>query len=1136
MHRDRGDGGLSWPGADQARRADADLGALIAGGRRAAGLTQRELAGLAGVGLGTVRDVEQGRRPRSRSAPRLAGVLGLDVARAGERARQAAGAVAADRGAGPPAGVGGGLWLGVLGPLEAWRAGIRVGLGPPRQRAVLGLLAVSPDELVRRESIVDALWGEDPPATAVNLVQAYVSRLRRFLDPGRPPRDGDRLVVSAGTSYRLRAGAVALDLLAFGQIVDNARAARSAGDAGAACGLYEDALGLWRGEPLADVDLLRGHPVVAGLAGRRAAVVLEYAEAASAAGWDERVLPRLEALATAEPLNERAHARLMIALASAGRQDAALRVHEELRRRLDDQLGVRPGPELTDAHLRVLRQELPGAPRPGRPGPAATAGTATTPSAVPRQLPAAVANFVGRTGELETLTALLEQVDGAASTAVISAIGGTAGVGKTALAVYWAHLAVERFPDGQLYVNLRGYDPGQPVTAADALAGFLRALGVPGQDISPDEDERAARYRSLLAGKRVLVVLDNAGSVEQVRPLLPGTPACTVVVTSRDSLAGLVARDGAVRLELDLLPPDDAVSLLRALVGVRVDADPGAAAALADRCCRLPLALRVAAELAAARPDASLAGLVDELAGHRRRLDLLEAGGDSRTAVRAVFSWSYRHLDDGAARAFRLAGLHPAADLDVYAAAALTGDTLEQSGRVLGVLARAHLIRATGPGRFSMHDLLRGYARELADAQDSECARHAALTSLFDHYLHTAAAAMDILHPAEHLNRPAIRPSATPAPPLPDLAAARAWLDAQRFTLVAVAGYMAERGWPGHATRLAASLSRYLDVGGHYPEAVTMHTCARNAARRNGDRAAEARALTGLGLVDLQQARWQQAGGRFEQALAIFREAGDRAGETQALASLGPAEFHQGLWQQATGHIKQALALGRETGDQTVTARLLNTLGIFGRRLGRFQEAADYHRQALPIFRETGDQYGEALALSHLGHAQFRLGHFQEAAAHLQRATAMLREIGARKLEALSLSVLGDVELRQGRPDQAAGHHRQALAIFRETGHREGEAKALNSLGEALCASGRPDEARPQHAAALGLADQPGDEDEQARAHDGLAHCYHSTGDLGRARHHWRQALAICAGLGDPRADQVRLQLGRSGDPGPPGP
>ena len=443
---------------------------------------------------------------------------------------------------------------------------------------------------------------------------------------------------------------------------------------------------------------------------------------------------------------------------------------------------------------------------------------------------------------------------------MIAVIAGTAGVGKTALALHWAHQVSARFPDGQLYVNLRGYDPARPVAATDALAGFLRALGVGGQDIPAGQDERAARYRSLLADTRMLVILDNAASEEHVRPLLPGTPGCAVVVTSRDSLAGLVARDGAHRLDLDLLPLNNAVGLLRELVGERADADPHAVAALAAQCCRLPLALRVAAELTAARRDAPLAALVDELANQHQRLDLFDAGRDPHTALRTVLSWSYRHLDVRTARAYRLAALHPGSDLDPYAVAALTDASLEQGRSFVEVLARAHLIHRARAGRYGMHGLLRAYARELAAAHDGAGQQHAALTRLFDHYLYTAAAAMNTLHPAGRDSRPRIPPPATPVPPVTDPPAALAWLDAERDTLVAVSAHTAGHGWPSHATRLSATLFRHLDAGSRYPEAITIHTHARDAARRTGDRAAEATALNHLAGPDRRQGRYQLAG------------------------------------------------------------------------------------------------------------------------------------------------------------------------------------------------------------------------------------------------------------------------------------
>src|SRR5271156_1561049 len=425
----------------------------------------------------------------------------------------------------------------------------------------------------------------------------------------------------------------------------------------------------------------------------------------------------------------------------------------------------------------------------------------------PAQLPGDVGGFTGRVGELAALDKLAATIGpsgatgqpGAGPAAMVVCVSGTAGVGKTALVVHWARRARGAFPDGQLHVNLRGYDPGRPVPAGDALAGFLRALGMPGQDIPRELDERAAAYRTLLDGRRMLVVLDNASTVEQVRPLLPGSPSSLVLVTSRDSLAGLVARHGAWRLDLDTLPQQDAVALLRALIGDRAEIQPDATAMLARQCARLPLALRVAAELAAASPAMTLAQLADELADEQRRLELLDAGGDPGSAIRGVFSWSYGHLADEPARAFRLLGLSPGPDLDAHAAAALTGVPPAQASRTLELLARTHLIHRTRPGRYGLHDLLRAYAAGLAAAWDAEGDRHAALTCLFDYYLAAAAAAMDTLVPAERHLRPGVHGRGVPAPPTTGTAnpaAARPSLHTERAVLVAVSTHASAHGWP----------------------------------------------------------------------------------------------------------------------------------------------------------------------------------------------------------------------------------------------------------------------------------------------------------------------------------------------------
>ncbi len=779
---------------------------------------------------------------------------------------------------------------------------------------------------------------------------------------------------------------------------------------------------------------------------------------------------------------------------------------------------------LVAVHGELTRQDRQG-------GTPISAGLGTA-RVVPAQLPGDVDLFTGRAAELADLdrhlTATAEQAaaaGGGSTSVVISAVSGTAGVGKTALALRWAHRVRAGFPDGQLYVDLRGYDPNRPLSAADALARFLRALGVAGADIPLEVEERSASYRSLLDGRRMLIVLDNAATVEQVRPLLPGTPSALVVVTSRDSLAGLVARHGARRLDLDLLPLEDAVALLGALIGQRVGAEPDAAAELAGQCVRLPLALRVAAELAATRPTTPLAGLVEELADEQRRLELLDAGGDTRTAIRAVFSWSYQHLPAEAGRAFRLLGLHPGPDFDLYAAAALTHTSLEQAQHLLDLLARAHLIGPTSSGRYAMHDLLHAYATYLADLEDSEEERGAALTRLFDHYLATAAAAMDTLHPAEKHRRPRIPPPATPTPSMTDTAAARAWLDAERATLTATCTYTAAHGWAGHTTRLATTLYRYFELGGHYPDALTIHTHARHAACHIGNSAGEAHALTNLGVVSWQQGHHRQAADYLQQALVLFHKIDDQAGEMRVLTNLGLLSWQQGHHRQAADYLQQALTLAREIGHQAGEARALVSLGLLSWRQCHYPQSVDYLQQALTLTREIGHQAGEARALTTLGLVYQRQGNYQQAAEHHQQALVLAREIGHRVGEAYVLTNLGALYQRQRRYQQAAEHHQQALALFREIGHRAGEAMALNAVGETHHVTGDPEHARANHDVALTLASRISDRYEQARAHNGLAHTHHASGDPDPARHHWRQALALYTDLGVPEADDIHAHL-----------
>jgi tetratricopeptide (TPR) repeat protein/DNA-binding XRE family transcriptional regulator len=785
--------------------------------------------------------------------------------------------------------------------------------------------------------------------------------------------------------------------------------------------------------------------------------------------------------------------------------------------------GGRPGrAELSNA---ADRQPL-RAGASGGPGAAERESRQAGNGVVPRQLPAAVPAFVGRRAELAALSETLHQPR---ETAVVTVVGGTAGVGKTALAVHWAHQVAQEFPDGQLFMNLRGFDLSEsPVTPADAVRVFLDVLQVPADLVPSTVEARLGLYRSLLAGKRMLVVLDNARDAAQVRPLLPGTPTCRVVVTSRDQLAGLAAIEAARPLALEVLTDSEARDLLARRLGARrVAAEPAAVGGIVASCARLPLALCVIAARAALRPDLSLVQVAANLAA-QPGLGGFTGDGDPAADVRAAFSWSYCQLPADAARAFRLAGLHPGPDFDRYAIAALTGATADAADHLLDVLTRVCMIQPAGPDRYGLHDLLRGYARELADGEDGEDGEdgRAALTGLFDYYLYTAATAVDAAFPAERLRLPTGQPPA-PGPPLADEAAALAWLAAERPSLVAVAVYAAGHGWPGHATRLSAALFRYLDTGGHYAQAFAIHSSAGRAARHLGDRAAEANALNSLGVMELRQGRYQQATGHFEQALPRYRQAGDRTGEARVLSNLGFTGFLQGRGQQAADHLRQSLDMFRDIGDRAGEARVLASLGFVDLRQGRYERAASHLRQSAALCRETRDKGGEARALGNLGEVELRQGRYEQAADHVEQALALFREIDDRTSQTDTLTSLGLIDLRQGRHEQAAARLRQALDLCRDTGDLSSQAAALNALGELFLATGRPADARAQHAAALRVATQASETYEQARAHDGLASTYLASGRLVKARHHWQEALTCYEKLGAPDAHQVRAKLGQ---------
>jgi tetratricopeptide (TPR) repeat protein/transcriptional regulator with XRE-family HTH domain len=783
---------------------------------------------------------------------------------------------------------------------------------------------------------------------------------------------------------------------------------------------------------------------------------------------------------------------------------------------------------------------------------------------VPRQLPPAVPAFAGRVSELATLSRVLARPGG---TAVITAIGGTAGVGKTTLALRWGHLVAAEFPDGQLYLNLNGFSPsGTPVSTADAIRALLEKLGVPADQLPYTDDGQLDLYRSLLVGKRMLIVLDNARDEAQVRPLLPGSLTCRVVVTSRNLLAGLAALDAAHPLLLNVLTEAEAWDLLEQRLGPeRLHADDEATHQIIKACAYLPLALSIVAARAALRPDLPITAIAAELA-MSQGLDAFTAG-EPAADIRAVLSWSYRQLDEDAARLFRLAGLHPGPTLDRYAAAALADMALDQAERVLEALTDSGLMLHAGSGRYSLHDLLREYSRELGTRQISVPERRAVLIALFGYYVHTTHKASTLAVPAEaYPSPPKVAPPATPAPSFADDAAAWEWLGSELGNLTAISRYAAGNGWHSHAMDLSAAVYGYLLVSFRFAEAATIHEQALRAAELAGVDSAQGDALIRLATADFPQGRLADAAERCQRALSCFERAGDRTGQMRARHSLSDAYLSQGQLQQAAAGLRTVLAFYREIGNRPdLEMRALYSIADLCLWLGRYNQAIRYLRHSLALYQETGDERYMGHFLVKLGLADLRLGHYQQADAQLNEALATMRAARDRGGEADVLRLIAITSLRQDDHDQALTHIQQALALSRDIGDSYGEAQmladlsrvylrqgrhraalrelnralglthelqdpkvtasVLNGLGEALVTTGHPARGRDQHAEALRIAAAAGDRYETARSHAGIGAADDALGNHAEALRHLRLAHDAYAKMGVPEAENIRTLL-----------
>jgi DNA-binding SARP family transcriptional activator/tetratricopeptide (TPR) repeat protein/DNA-binding XRE family transcriptional regulator len=1073
------------------------IGALLQRYRQRAGLTQQEVADLSGVSVAGLRDLEQGRvaRPRVSTLRRLAEALVLSKVEFEEVLRAGGGDQVT------------GVRVEVLGPLRVVVDGAMTDLGSETQRALLGLLALSPNSSVGRDALVEAVWGARPPSGVADLLQSRVSRLRRRL---RSARSGAEIAVTATRGgYQLIVTEDQLDLLVFRRNVERARQLRDAGEAAQACAMFAESVRLWRADPLAGLEVLQSHPVVTALVREWQAVVTEYTQVAAESGSYDEVLPLVRHAADADPLHEGLHAGLMIALAGSGQQAAALAVFDRLRRQLAEELGADPGPELTAAYQRVLRQEV--------------ARQEFAPVSAHRQLPPDIADFSGRQAEL---AAMLEQLPPAAagSTAVvISSIEGMGGVGKTRLAVHVAHqlLAAGRYADVQLYVDLHGHADQPPADPSAVLASFLRLLGVPGGQIPQESASRSAMFRDQLFGKNALVLLDNAAAEDQVLPLLPASPTNLVLITSRRSLA----LDGAHALPLDVFTAAEAEELLSKVLGRdRVAADQSGLRRVVALCGRLPLAVTLVARRMQSRPGWTLTDLADRLERTGDRLGELAAG---TRQLRAVFDLSYQALETQQQHVFRLLGLHPGQEFTATSVAALTALAPVTARQVLDRLVDEHLVVAVTGDRYRLHDLLHDYVVRIVQTDEPDDVREAAVSRVLDYFLHTAATASRLL---QRLRVP-LDLVGTPPPHGPRLSTtddAEVWLETERANLVAAVTFAAENSRPTHAWQLAESLQGYVSIHGYIEDWLLTHQVALNAAIAAHDRVGEAVMRTYLGGCYMFLDRPEDGLEHLYRALELHRRSGNSNLEASVHGYLGYVCWRLGRFAEALEFTQRGIALhvGRDSNRE---AMMREHAGLLLSILGRFEEALENYERAVVLYRLSDDPALHMLAEVCVGDIYRDMGRLDDAREHLERLVKDVATHGSRPTLVHALHRLGKTYDDLGRLDDAVERLTEALELVRKVGVAITESVVLIDLGVAYRNTGDLDRALALIDEGLVLALSTKERYQQARALDALASVHDRAGRADLAQDYWQRAHALFTELGTPEADRIRPRLRPAG-------
>ena len=997
------------------------------------------------------------------------------------------------------------LRIGVLGPLHVFDGEHEVLLASGKQQVLLACLALAANRTVPLDELAETLWGANPPPAAEMTLRNYVRRLRHALGPSAAAR------LSTGPGgYRLALAEHELDALEF---EDRCRAAFAlpAGGWAERRTALAGALGLWRGRPLADVEsqLLRDAHLPR-LELLRTEALERRIEADLELGRHGDLVAELRELVREQPLNERLHAQLISALARSGRRAEALAAYRHARGILVEELSVEPGAELQAMHQRVLSgEDEPSLPLPAEPGaPTDRAAPQRNEAEVPRQLPAAPGHFTGRHDELRRLIDIASGTAPHSGTVVISAIDGMAGIGKTALALHAAHQLAPAYPDGQLFVDLHGYTEGHPPRAVgDALGWLLQVLGVPPYRIPKDSEDAAALYRQCLADTKTLIVLDNAAEEAQVRPLLPGTASCLVLVTSRRRLRAL---DDSHIVSLDFLSPPESCALLRSVAGPgRIPAEDPLLDEIAGLCGYLPLALRLAGALLRHRSAWSLAHLADLLRDQGRRVASLR---DGERSLAAVFDLSYTGLDAPRQRLWRRLGLVPGPDLDSYAAAALSEADPATAGILLDDLVDHNLLIEYAPGRFRLHDLMRIHARSLA-ATDSAAERAAALNRLLYFYAYTAQSVS--LQIARYPRPGPTGPAPAHVPSVPDPEAARAWARAERPNLEAAFAFACTEGLDGHAVALAAGLAEIMQIDGPWTRALEFHQAAAETADRLGDLAAHATALTDSGHALQAIGDFAECAEAFTRALEVFRALGNRLGEANATNELGAVRDQLGDDPQAAADHLRALEIYRALGNRLGEAGAMHDLGRVYKSIGDHPQAIEAFSGSLDIYRALGSRLGEANTLFDLARTQESTGDFAGAADVYTRSLEIYRDLGSRLGEANALCCIGLLRYKTGDYAMAADAHTRALETFCTLGNRNGEANALNNIALVWLNTGDYAKADDALIRALEVYRELGDRLSEAAVLSDQGRLWEATGDYARAAEAHTSALEIFRALGN---------------------